>query len=189
VTGRFELLQKINQNTFSVYIAPKRDIQNALIPGPVQSIYGPITYLSFGHTDPALSLPPHLKHLVDFRRVEGMGGLIGAMKKDESDVLFIQYSREHLEEYEHNIPLLAEECKNHARFIAPVVIIADRHDHIIEALGRLSDRYIILTGKNRSLIGGKKFAVQKTLNDYSRSKQSSHSSGHLKLYGQQSLPF
>lgn len=98
-------------------------------------------------------------------------------------------SCEHLEECEHNIPLLAEECKKHARFIAPVVIIADRHDPIIETLGRLSDRYVILTGKNRNLIGGRKFAVQKTLSDYSNSKKSSHSSKHLKIYGQQSLPF
>jgi hypothetical protein len=106
MTGRYEILRKINQNTFSVYIAPGRVLSEALIPGPVRMMHGPVTYLTFGHAHPFLSLPPDQTHRIGFRRVEGMSGLIGAIRKDESHLLFIQYSREHLEEYETSIPVL-----------------------------------------------------------------------------------
>ena len=189
MTGRYDLLQKINQNTFSVYIAPGRDLQIALISGPIQTTHGPISYLSFRYTDPILTLPVNLKHRINYRNVEGISGLIGAMKKDESHLLFIQYSHEHLEEYESSIPALAEECKTHARYIAPVVLLSVRHDNIIEALGTLSDRYIILSDKIRKSVGGRNHKIQKTLNESPCSIRTSPSSGNTKQYGQQHLIF
>ena len=71
MAGRYETLRKINQNTFSVYIAPGRDLQNALISGPVRTVHGPITFLFFGHAEPLLCLPPDQKYRIDFRRMEG----------------------------------------------------------------------------------------------------------------------
>ncbi|KAF5088152.1 hypothetical protein KSK55_00430 [Methanospirillum purgamenti] len=187
MTGRYDTLQKINQNTFSIYVAPSRDLQQALVSGPVQTIHSPITYLFFGYDEPLLILPSHLKHRIYFRRIEGLAGLIGAMKKDDSGVLFIQYSRDHIEENESNIHFLAEECITHARHIAPVVILSVNHDHIIEQLGLLSDRYIILTDKTRKTIAGNKCAKQKTLHECISLPPSIHPLQPTKQYGQQSL--
>lgn len=189
MTGRYELLQKINQNTFSTYVAPGRDLQIAFISGPIQTIHGQITYISFGCSDPLLTLPLHLKDRITFRTIEGLSGLIGAIKKDESQLLFIQYSREYFEEYERSIPILADECKVHARHIAPVVILSVRHDHIIEELGIRSDRYIILSDKNRRFINGKKHKDQKTLDESPSSPCIFSSAEHTIRYGQQSLVF
>lgn len=187
MAGRYETLRKINQNTFSVYIAPGRDLQNALISGPVRTVHGPISYLFFGHADPLVSLPPDQKYRIDFRRIEGMSGLIGAIRKDESHLLFIQYSREHLEEYENSIPILAEECRTHARHIAPIVLLSVSHDSIIEQLGIRSDRYIIISDKNRKTIAGRKITAQKTLSDCPISSGLSHPQKEVHRYGQQPL--
>ena len=187
MAGRYETLRKINQNTFSVYIAPGRDLQNALISGPVRTVHGPITFLFFGHAEPLLCLPPDQKYRIDFRRMEGMSGLIGAIRKDESHLLFILYSREHFEEYEKSIPILAEECRTHARHTAPVVLLSVTYDHIIEQLGIQSDRYIIITEKNRKTIARRNIAAQKTLNDCPISPGSSHPQKEIHRYGQQPL--
>lgn len=188
MTGRYEILRKINQNTFSVYIAPGRVLSEALIPGPVRMMHGPVTYLTFGHVHPFLSLPPDQTHRIGFRRVEGMSGLIGAIRKDESHLLFIQYSREYLEEYETSIPVLAETCRTHARHHAPVVILAVSHDEIIEQIGIRSDRYIILTDKTRKTKGGGRDLGQKTLHECPRADGPCPSRKEILRYGQQSLP-
>ncbi|HOJ97026.1 MAG TPA: hypothetical protein PK024_09360 [Methanospirillum sp.] len=188
MTGRYEILRKINQNTLSVYIAPGRVLSEALIPVTVRMMHRPVTYLTFGHTHPFLSLPQDQTHRIGFRRVEGMSGLIGAIRKDESNLLFIQYSRELFEEYETSIPVLAETCRAHARHHAPVVILAVSHDEIIEQIGIRSDRYIVLTDKKRKSKGGGRDFGQKTLHECSLSDGISPSQKETLRYGQQVLP-
>ncbi|HPY59135.1 MAG TPA: cell wall-binding repeat-containing protein [Methanospirillum sp.] len=187
MTGRYETLRKINQNTFSVYIASGRDLQDALVPGPVQAAHGQVTYLYMGHDLPFLNLPPTLRHKTEFRKIEGFSGLIGAIRSDESVLLFIQHSLEHMEDYESSIHVLAEECRSHARHVAPVVILSVSHDDIIEELGTCSDRFIIFTDKTRRSVAGRRNHEQKTLTGCPWPADTSCTQKQVHRYGQQPL--
>lgn len=187
MSGQYETLKKISQNTFSVYIASGSDLQNALIPGLVHAVQGPVTYFSMGHTMPILSVSPDQRYMIDFRKIEGFCGLIGAIKKDKAHLLFIQYSHEHLEDYEKNIHVFADECRNHARHIAPVIILSVSHDSIIEQLGINSDRYIIFTDKKRKTFVGRRIPAQTTLNQCPMPSCLPDTQKQMYRYGQQTL--
>ncbi len=184
--GRSEKLMKVNQNTFSVYVAPVHDLQNALISGPIRSVHSTTTYLFFGGALPLISLPPDLQPLVNFRKIEGLCGLLGAVTHDDSSLLFIQYARELLEEEDAH-RALADVCRSHARDIAPVIILSTTHDAIIDNLGQLSDRYVILK-KTRKSGSRRRKNSQKTLDDWESLHTSPIIFKRVQQYGQQTLP-
>jgi hypothetical protein len=68
--GRSEKLMKVNQNTFSVYVAPVHDLQNALISGPIRSVHSTTTYLFFGGALPLISPSSRLTTIGNFRKIE-----------------------------------------------------------------------------------------------------------------------
>lgn len=149
MAGRLDHLKTVVQNTFSVYLVPRRDLQNALNTGVVAAATGSILYIQQGHSAPLITLPSHLKHNMEFRRVEGISGLIGAIRKNSSNLVLIEYSHLLFEEYEDYLSVFANECKMHARHTSPVILFASSIDSVLRDLGSQADRFISMADNRR----------------------------------------
>jgi recombinational DNA repair protein RecR len=108
-----------------------------------------------------------------------------AVTHDDSYLSLFQYCTGTLEEEDAH-RALADVCRSHARDIAPVIILQTTHDAIIDNLGQLSDRYVILK-KTEKVVPAEENIVKKTLDDW-ESLHTSQSIQRVQQYGQQTLP-